>query len=63
MHVFSLLSQNTKGFQANLLGNVEGTVELNQNTLCVYRLSEGCGSVLTEHISLELQEMTREKIN
>jgi hypothetical protein len=34
-------------------GKVEGSVELNHNLLCVYMLSKGCNSGMTEYINLE----------
>ena len=37
----------------SLLRNVEGSVELNHNMLCVYGLSKGCNSGMTEYINLE----------
>ena len=50
--MFELLSQNTKSIKMNLRGNVEESVELNRNTLCVYELSKGCNSGMTENINL-----------
>ena len=47
----------------SLSGNVEGSVELNQNMLCEYGLSKGRNSGMTEYINLEFQEMIREMIN
>ena len=38
----------------SLSGNVDGSVELNQNILCVYELSKRCNSGRTEYINLEL---------
>ena len=38
----------------HLSANVEGGVELNQNTLCVYGLSVGLNSEMAEYINLEL---------
>ena len=38
----------------SLSGNVEGSVELNYNMLCIYGLSKGCDSGMTEYINLEL---------
>ena len=40
--------------QVKLLENVEGSVELNQNTICVYRLSKGCNSGMSEYVNLEI---------
>jgi hypothetical protein len=37
-----------------LSGNVEGSVELNQNLLCVHGLSKGFISGMTEYVNLEL---------
>ena len=37
----------------SLSGNVEGSVELNQNFLCVYGLSKGCNSANTKYINLK----------
>jgi hypothetical protein len=34
--------------------NVEGSVELNQNTLCVHRLSKVYNTEITEYINLEI---------
>jgi hypothetical protein len=31
----------------------EGSVELNENTLCVYGLSKGCNTGITEYINLK----------
>ena len=37
-------------------GNVEGSVEVNHNMLCVYGLSKGWNSRMTEYIYLELSK-------
>ena len=37
----------------SLSGNVEGSVELNDNMLCVYGLSKGCDSGRTEYTNSE----------
>ena len=37
----------------SLSENAEWSVELNQNTLCVYGLSKGYNTGITEHINLE----------
>jgi hypothetical protein len=37
----------------SLSENIEGSVELNQNTLCIYRLSKGHNAGITEYINLE----------
>jgi len=42
-----------KGIQVSLSENVEGSVELNQNMLCVYGLSKGCNTGITEYVNLE----------
>ena len=47
------MSKKAKGIQAKLSENVEGSVKVNQNSLCVCRLSEGCNSVMTECTKLE----------
>jgi hypothetical protein len=50
------VSKKTKGIKMNLSENVEGSIELNQNTLCPYRLSKGRNSRMTKYIILELSE-------
>jgi hypothetical protein len=42
------------GIQVGLPENVEWSVELNRNMLCVYGLSKGRNSGMTEYINLEL---------
>ena len=54
MYVRTLLSTKLKGILVSISGNIKGTVELNQNTLCVYGFSKGCSSGMTEYINLEL---------
>jgi hypothetical protein len=48
------LSKKKTGIQVSLSEKVEGSVELNQNTLCVYGLSKGRNSGTTVYINLEL---------
>ena len=45
--------KKTKCIQVSLSENVERTVKLNQITLCVYGLSKGCNTGITEHINSE----------
>ena len=40
----------------SLLENAEGSVELNQNTLCAYGLSKGRKTRVTEYVNFELAE-------
>jgi len=46
----------------SLSENIEGSVELNQNTLCVHGLSKGYNTGITEQIHLENSRMIREMI-
>jgi len=45
--------QEDEDFQVSLSENVEGRIELNQNPLCLYGLSKGCNTRITEYINLE----------
>ena len=45
--------KKTKDIQVSLSENVEGSVELNQNMLCVYGLSKGYNTGRSEYINLE----------
>ena len=56
MHIWPLLSIKTKGIQVSLLEKIEGSVEQNQNMLCVYGLLCERSSRMTEYINLELSE-------
>ena len=40
--------------------NAEESVELNQNMLCVYGLSKGCNSGMTQYINIEFSENDKE---
>ena len=59
-HVWTWLSKTTKGIQVRISENSDGTIELNQNTLCLYRLSKGCKSRMKEYISLKLSGNDKE---
>ena len=53
LYVFDL-SKKTKGTQVSLAEKIEGSVEITQKLLCVYRLSKGRNLGLTEYSNLEL---------
>ena len=55
MHVWTFLAKTTNDIHVNLPANVDGSVELNQNMLCVYGFLNGYNSGMTEHTNLELQ--------
>ena len=41
-------------FSRSLSEKVKASIELNQNTLCVYNLSKNFNSGMSEHVNLEL---------
>ena len=46
-------TSNIKDFRVSLSKNVEGSVELNQNMLCIYRSSNVFNSAITEYTNLQ----------
>ena len=52
MYARNLLSKKTKGIQLSLSEDIEGSVEPDQNILCLYGLSKGYNTGIIEHNNL-----------